>query len=44
MQTPSLYSHFSSKNAIYDAMYGQAWQEFVEFVAQRRVPSDPRAH
>jgi AcrR family transcriptional regulator len=43
MQTPSLYSHFSSKNAIYDAMYGQAWQEFVDMVAQRRVPGDPRA-
>jgi AcrR family transcriptional regulator len=43
MQTPSLYSHFPSKNAIYDAMYGQAWREFVEFVAQRRLPAEPRA-
>jgi AcrR family transcriptional regulator len=40
--TPSLYSHFASKNAIYDAMYGQAWREFVEFVAQRRLPAEPR--
>lgn len=28
MQPPSLYSHFASKNAIYDAMYGQAWAAF----------------
>jgi AcrR family transcriptional regulator len=27
MQAPSLYSHFASKNAIYDAMFGQAWTE-----------------
>src|ERR1044071_292715 len=26
MRPPSLYSHFASKNAIYDAMFGQAWQ------------------
>ncbi len=25
MQPPSLYTHFASKHAIYDAMYGQAW-------------------
>jgi AcrR family transcriptional regulator len=25
MQAPSLYSHFESKNAIYDAMFAQAW-------------------
>ena len=30
MQAPSLYSHFESKNAIYDAMFGQAWAEFLE--------------
>jgi AcrR family transcriptional regulator len=28
MQAPSLYSHFSSKNAIYDAMFEQAWSEY----------------
>ena len=27
MQAPSLYSHFASKNAIYDAMFEQAWTE-----------------
>ena len=26
MRPPALYSHFESKNAIYDAMFGQAWQ------------------
>jgi len=30
MRAPSLYSHFESKNAIYDAMFGQAWGEFLE--------------
>lgn len=28
MRAPSLYSHFESKLAIYDAMYGQAWSEY----------------
>ncbi|WP_170955350.1 TetR/AcrR family transcriptional regulator [Ornithinimicrobium cerasi] len=27
MRAPSLYTHFDSKNAIYDAMFGQAWSE-----------------
>jgi AcrR family transcriptional regulator len=27
MRAPSLYTHFASKNAIYDAMYQQAWTE-----------------
>jgi AcrR family transcriptional regulator len=27
MRAPSLYSHFAAKNAIYDAMFGQAWAE-----------------
>ncbi len=27
MRGPSLYSYFDSKNAIYDAMFGQAWTE-----------------
>lgn len=33
MQPPSLYGYFESKNAIYDAMYAQGAQEFVD--AQR---------
>jgi AcrR family transcriptional regulator len=43
MRTPSLYSHFPSKNAIYDAMYGQAWTEFLEAIGGRVLPADPRA-
>ncbi len=30
MQAPSLYSHFDSKNAIYDAMFAQAWAECLD--------------
>src|SRR5258708_16154448 len=30
MQSPSLYTHFASKNAIYDAMFGQAWSEYLQ--------------
>ena len=30
MQPPSLYSHFGSKNAIYDAMFEQAWSEYEQ--------------
>jgi AcrR family transcriptional regulator len=44
MRPPSLYSHFPSKNAIYDAMFGQAWRDFVT-VLEREVasfPADPR--
>ena len=25
IKAPSLYSHFASKHAIYDAMFGEAW-------------------
>jgi AcrR family transcriptional regulator len=46
MQAPSLYTHFASKNAIYDAMFGQAWAEY-EQLAQEKVAGlpldDPRA-
>ena len=38
MRAPSLYSHFASKHAIYDAMFGQAWSDF-ERVALGRVCS-----
>ena|SRR2546423_885431 len=43
MRPPSLYSHFESKDAIYDAMYGQAWQAFLELVRDRVLPAEPRA-
>jgi AcrR family transcriptional regulator len=29
MRPPSLYSHFDSKNAIYDAMFGEAWDDLI---------------
>ena len=39
MRPPSLYTHFASKNAIYDAMYHQAWTNCasVMAVAARRM-------
>ena len=42
MQSPSLYTHFASKNAIYDAMFGQAWSEYLE-VCRDLEPSIPRS-
>ncbi|MCD9623920.1 TetR/AcrR family transcriptional regulator [Rhabdothermincola salaria] len=42
MRAPSLYSYFDSKNAIYDAMYAQAAQQFVdEQQAALPLPDDP---
>lgn len=42
MQPPSLYSYFDSKNAIYDAMYAQGAQQFVdEQKASLPKPDDP---
>ena len=42
MQPPSLYSYFDSKNAIYDAMYAQGAQAFVdEQRASMPTPDDP---
>jgi len=45
MRAPSLYSHFDSKNAIYDAMFGQAWSEYevLALAAEEALPADPRA-
>jgi AcrR family transcriptional regulator len=40
MRPPSLYSHFASKNAIYDAMFAQAWDEF-HAVLEKDVPAFP---
>lgn len=44
MQPPSLYSHFASKNAIYDAMFEQAWRALLDQVPAwvERLPPDPR--
>jgi AcrR family transcriptional regulator len=30
MRAPSLYSHFESKHAIYDAMFGEAWSAYED--------------
>ena len=30
MQAPSLYGHVASKHAIYDAMFAEAWTEFLD--------------
>ena len=40
MRAPSLYTHFDSKLAIYDAMFGQAWTEY-ELTLDRWRPSSP---
>jgi AcrR family transcriptional regulator len=43
MRSPSLYSHFDSKNAIYDAMFAQAWSELCAvFDAMDPLPAAPR--
>ena len=39
MRAPSLYSHFESKNAIYDAMFASAWIELAAvFDAMEPLP------
>jgi AcrR family transcriptional regulator len=45
MRAPSLYSHFESKNAIYDAMFAAAWTECLAVMtAAAGSPADsPRA-
>jgi len=44
MQPPSLYSYFESKSAIYDAMYAQGAQEFVDFQhSLMPMPEEPLA-
>ncbi len=49
MQAPSLYGHFASKMAIYDAMFGEAWSEYELTLDQlagelaELDQSDPRA-
>jgi AcrR family transcriptional regulator len=42
MRAPSLYSHFESKNAIYDAMFADAWNECLA-VMQTAASSLPRS-
>lgn len=42
MRSPSLYTHFDSKNAIYDAMFAQAWTEFAEMFDALELPAGGR--
>jgi AcrR family transcriptional regulator len=44
MRPPSLYTHFGSKMAIYDAMYRQGWEDYLAVVAglEPRLPRQPR--
>ncbi len=45
MRAPSLYSHFESKNAIYDAMFADAWTECLAVMRTTadKTPSNARA-
>src|SRR6266481_8867829 len=45
MRQPSLYSHFASKNAIYDGMFEQAWRTFLDYARDtlEDLPTGPRA-
>ena len=39
--SPTVYAYFESKNAIYDAMFGQAATDFAEFMAEPHQAGDP---
>ena len=41
--TPTVYAYFDSKSAIYDAMFGDAAEEFVEWMAEPVDTGDPVA-
>jgi AcrR family transcriptional regulator len=45
MRAPSLYTHFESKHAIYDAMFGQAWSDYEQLALAEfaDLPGSPRA-
>jgi AcrR family transcriptional regulator len=45
MRAPSLYTHFASKNDMYDAMFGDAWIQFLEYskTAEADEPRTSRA-
>jgi AcrR family transcriptional regulator len=44
MRAPSLYTHFDSKHAIYDAMFGQAWSQSLALFesVEDQAPRDGR--
>ncbi len=41
--TPTVYAYFPSKNAIYDAMFGQAAADFADRMAEPYASDDPPA-
>jgi AcrR family transcriptional regulator len=43
MRPPSLYSHFDSKNAVYDAMFAESWQQVIDEMSALEFPEEPRA-
>jgi AcrR family transcriptional regulator len=44
MRAPSLYTHFASKNAIYDAMFADAWTQYLAVMeADANLDLGPRA-
>lgn len=45
MRAPSLYTHFASKHAIFDAMFGQAWAGYLQVLdeVEPSLPVAPRA-
>jgi AcrR family transcriptional regulator len=45
MRAPSLYTHFESKHAIYDAMFGQGWADYERLARAQLagLPGAPRA-
>ena len=45
MRPPSLYTHFDSKSAVIDAMFGTAWAEYLRSVTELHadLPAEPRA-
>jgi AcrR family transcriptional regulator len=45
MRAPSLYTHFESKLAIYDAMFGQVWSDYEQIALAEfaELPQAPRA-
>jgi AcrR family transcriptional regulator len=40
MRTPSLYTYFESKNAVYDAMFGEGAAAFLGLLRNLDLPSD----
>ena len=43
MRAPSLYTHFASKNAIYDAMFADAWTAYLDVTRTKDAAPAPSA-